>query len=67
MCLYNNIPATQCDTLDDTVRSCLSAIVPGDCVLLSPAGSSYDLYTNYEERGKHFKKLIADYREKNNS
>lgn len=26
--------------------------------LLSPSGSSYDLYANYEERGRHFKELV---------
>jgi UDP-N-acetylmuramoylalanine--D-glutamate ligase len=26
--------------------------------LLSPSGSSYDLYNNYEERGRHFKELV---------
>lgn len=30
----------------------------GDVILLSPGGSSYDLYANYKERGKHFAQLV---------
>jgi UDP-N-acetylmuramoylalanine--D-glutamate ligase len=61
MCINNNISATYFPTLDDAIHSCTPTIKPGDCVLLSPAGSSYDLYENYEERGKHFKELITHY------
>ena len=33
---------------------------PGDNVLLGPAGSSYDAYKNFEERGDHFKRLVNE-------
>ena len=31
---------------------------PGDVVLLSPGGTSYDAYQDFEERGNHFKALV---------
>jgi UDP-N-acetylmuramoylalanine--D-glutamate ligase len=34
---------------------------PGDVVLLSPACASFDRYGDYQERGKHFQKMVEDY------
>ena len=35
--------------------------VPGDVVLLSPACSSYDEFSGFEERGHRFKELVATF------
>ena len=32
----------------------------GDIVFMSPASASFDMYTNFEERGDHFKQLVND-------
>ena len=32
----------------------------GDIVLLSPACSSFDMYSSFEERGNHFKKIVNE-------
>ena len=61
MCINNSFSASRFDTLDEAFTACTLAIMPGDCVLLSPAGSSYDLYENYEKRGNHFKELTTHY------
>jgi UDP-N-acetylmuramoylalanine--D-glutamate ligase len=61
MCIENEIPATSHTLLNCAVDTCITKIESGDCVLLSPAGSSFDLYENYEQRGNHFKELIKKY------
>ncbi len=43
------------DDLDDAVARSMEISGPGDTILLSPACASFDMFKNYEERGRAFK------------
>ncbi len=55
------IPSSAHDTLDEAFYLCMQNKKEQDIILFSPAGSSYDLFKDYEERGNHFKQLITNY------
>ena len=57
-CQQTGLASQATDTLEAGFEIALKNALPGDAILLSPAGSSYDLFKNYEERGKLFKKLV---------
>jgi UDP-N-acetylmuramoylalanine--D-glutamate ligase len=44
---------------DEVIRAARAAARPGEAILLSPACSSYDMFSNYEERGERFRELAA--------
>ncbi len=44
--------------LEDAVKDARSEAVSGDVVLLSPACASFDMFNNYEHRGKVFKEAV---------
>lgn len=44
--------------MEDCVREAFRLASPGDTVLLSPACASWDMYDNYEQRGRHFKDCV---------
>lgn len=57
-CVKANIISSSHATLEAAFDYCLTIIKPNDIVLFSPAGSSFDLFKNYQERGKSFTKLV---------
>lgn len=43
---------------EEAVKKAYEIALPGETVLLSPACASFDLFKNYEERGKLFKEAV---------
>ena len=46
------------DNMQHAVELARSAAKPGDIVSLSPASASFDLYPNFEVRGRDYKKIV---------
>ncbi len=53
-------------TLSEAVAAAFRMAQPGDVVLLSPAGTSFDAYPNFERRGEEFRRLVAALAETSN-
>ena len=46
------------DSFEDAVSTARQNAAPGDTVLLCPACSSFDMFSNYKERGERFSALV---------
>jgi len=59
----NVVPVFRAESMEQAVRRAAEISSPGDCVLLSPACASFDMFENFEARGDEFesevKKLCA--------
>ncbi len=55
-----NIPIEEAVSMEEAVRKAYKLGKKGDTVLLSPACASFDLFENYEDRGRKFKKAVRD-------
>jgi len=49
------VPVVRASTYREVVRSAFAAAARGDVVLLAPAATSWDMFVNFEERGRAFK------------
>ena len=58
---YNTI--ISCKDMNECVQRAHEIAVEGDYVLLSPACASWDMYDNYEQRGRDFKNCVAKIKE----
>lgn len=46
------------ESMTDAVKSAYRLSTNGDCVLLSPACASFDLFQNFEDRGRQFREAV---------
>ena len=44
--------------MEEAVAKAREVAKPGDLVSMSPASASFDLYKNFDQRGKHFKSIV---------
>jgi UDP-N-acetylmuramoylalanine--D-glutamate ligase len=52
------VPVVRKETLAEAVAAAAGFAKPGDVVLLSPGGTSYDAFSDFEERGRFFRALV---------
>jgi UDP-N-acetylmuramoylalanine--D-glutamate ligase len=53
-------PIVQTASMKDAVDEAYHLAEKGDCVLLSPGCSSFDLFKNYMDRGDQFKENVKN-------
>ncbi len=56
----NLVPISRVQSLRDAVAYAYLQAKRGDVVLFSPACSSFDMFRDYEDRGRQYKKLVKD-------
>ncbi len=55
-----DLPISRVKGMEEAVCEAYRLAQDGDIVFMSPASASFDLYPNFEVRGKHFKQLVQD-------
>jgi UDP-N-acetylmuramoylalanine--D-glutamate ligase len=55
---HRRLTISRCAGLHDAVLEASRLVQPGDTVLLSPGGTSFDEFGDFEERGDRFKKWV---------
>jgi UDP-N-acetylmuramoylalanine--D-glutamate ligase len=53
-------PFVSVSSMDDAIQECYKVAESGDTVLLSPCCASFDLFKNYEDRGRLFKQAVRE-------
>lgn len=54
------LPIYKVESLEEAIKKAKENARPGQVVLFSPASASFDMFKNFEERGKKFKELVKN-------
>jgi UDP-N-acetylmuramoylalanine--D-glutamate ligase len=50
----------EASSLEEAVNVAFRRARPGDCVLLSPMCASFDMFADFEDRGRVFKQIVRN-------
>ncbi len=64
-CIRDEVKTLVISDFDEAVILARTLAVAGDAVLLSPAATSYDAFSDYQARGNRFEEIITKYSKKN--
>lgn len=56
--LGEEFSVTECNSLEEATNASLELAEAGDCILLSPMCSSFDMFEDYQQRGRVFKEIV---------
>ncbi|HUV31831.1 MAG TPA: UDP-N-acetylmuramoyl-L-alanine--D-glutamate ligase [Acidobacteriota bacterium] len=65
--LGRSFPARFADSLEEAVRKAFEDAVPGETVVLSPGCASFDMFDDFEHRGRVFKTAVQALKNNRNS
>jgi UDP-N-acetylmuramoylalanine--D-glutamate ligase len=58
--VFDTVPCSMQPTMQAAVAAAREQARPGDVVLLSPACASFDMFDNFEHRGRRFAELVRE-------
>ena len=50
----------RCEALDQAVAAAAEVVEPGDVVLFSPGGTSFDAFRDFAERGERYRLWVNE-------
>ena len=55
---HDVVPVLKCDSLEAAVGAARRESNAGECVVISPMCASFDMFKNFEHRGRVFKEIV---------